>query len=372
MTMIPPEVHFCDTDTAAVERAIIEDYERVAGVTLYPGDPVRLFLEGVAYVIAQQHFLIDYAGRMNLLAYADGDYLDHLGLMLATSRLGQNSARTTLRFDLVEPRGHDVVVPQGTRATGDGKLFFATDAEVKIPAGQTYAEAAATSQTPGAAANGLVPGQINHLVDPIAYVGEVANTTLTLGGTDIEVDERYRGRIQLAAERFSTCGPEEAYRWWALGVSQDIIDVGVWSPAPGQVWIAPLMTDGAAPDAELLGKIAAAVNSKKTRPLTDVVKVVEPEVVGYQIEATFWVLHSHASKAGAIQQQAQQQTQAYVAWQCAKLGRGVRPSELVASLQGIDGVQRVEINKPAYQALEPWQVARTDSVSVTYGGLSGE
>lgn len=372
MSMIPPEVHFCETDTATVERAIIEDYERVAGVTLYPGDPVRLFLEGVAYVIAQQRFLIDYAGRMNLLAYADGDYLDHLGLMLATTRLGQSSARTALRFDLVELRNHDVVIPQGTRATGDGKLFFATDAEIKIPAGQIQAEVGATSQTPGAAANGLVPGQINHLVDPVGYVSEVSNSTITLGGTDVEIDARYRSRIQLAAERFSTCGPEEAYRWWALGISQDIIDVGVWSPAPGQVWLAPLMVGGAAPDVELLGKIAAAVNSKKNRPLTDVVKVVEPEVVDYQVDVTFWVLHSHASKAGAIQQRAQDEAQAYVAWQCAKLGRGVRPSELVARLQGIDGVQRVEISQPAYQALEPWQVARTENVSVTYGGLSGE
>jgi phage-related baseplate assembly protein len=372
MSMIPSEVHFCETDTAAVERSIIEDYERVAGVTLYPGDPVRLFLEGIAYVIAQQRFLIDYAGRMNLLAYADGDYLDHLGLMLATTRLGQSSARTTLRFNLVESRNHDVVIPQGTRATGDGRLFFATDAEVIIPAGQTQAEAAATSQTPGASANGLVSGQINHLVDPIAYVGEVSNTAMTLGGTNVEVDERYRSRIQLAAERFSTCGPEGAYRWWALGVSQDIIDVGVWSPSPGQVWIAPLMAGGAAPDAELLGEIAAAVNSKRTRPLTDVVKVVEPEPVEYQIDATFWVLHSHASKAGSIQQRAQDETQAYMAWQCTKLGRGVRPSELVARLQGIDGVQRVEINQPVYQALEPWQVARIENVSVIYGGLSGE
>lgn len=372
MTMIPPEVHFCETDTASVERGIIEDYERIAGVTLYPGDPVRLFLEGVAYVIAQQRFLIDYAGRMNLLAYAEYDYLDHLGLMLDTTRLGQNSARTTLRFELLETREHDVVIPQGIRVTGDGKLFFATETEVTIPAGQTQTEVGAISQTPGAAANGLVPGQINHLVDPVAYVGEVTNTAISLGGTDIEDDERYRGRIQLAAEHFSTCGPEEAYRWWALSVSQDIIDVGVWSPAPGQVWLAPLMIGGAEPDDEILSKIAGIVNSKKTRPLTDVVKVVAPEVVDYRIEATYWVLHSHAAKAAPIQQQAQAEVQAYVKWQCAKLGRSVRPSELIARLQGIDGVQRVEISQPVYQALEPWQVARTDEVSVVYGGLSSE
>ncbi len=372
MTMIPPEVHFCETDTASVERSIIEDYERVAGVTLYPGDPVRLFLEGVAYVIAQQRFLIDYAGRMNLLAYAEYDYLDHLGLMLDTTRLGLNSARTTLRFVLLEAREHEVVIPQGTRATGDGQLFFATEAEAVVPPGQTQAEVSAISQTPGASANGLVPGQINHLVDPVAYVSEVSNTTITLGGTDVEDDARYRGRIQLAAEHFSTCGPEEAYRWWALGVSQDIIDVGVWSPEAGQVWLAPLMAGGTAPDAEILGKIAAAVNSEKTRPLTDVVKVIAPEVVGYQVDVTYWVLHSHASSSVSIQERAQAETQAYVDWQCAKLGRGVRPSELIARLQSIDGVQRVEISKPIYQALEPWQVARTDDVSVTYGGLSSE
>ena len=366
-----PELHFCETDTAAVERRIIEEYERVAGVTLYPGDPVRLFLEGVAYVIAQQRFLIDYAGRMNLLAYAEGDYLDHLGALLATTRLGRQSARTTLRFGLAAPQDFEVVIPQGTRATGDGSLIFATETQAVIPVGQSQAEVGAVCQTPGTAGNGLVPGQVNRLVDRVPYVATVTNTTITLGGTDTESDERLRGRIQLAPERLSTCGPEDAYRWWAMSVSQEIIDVGVWSPQPGEVWLAPLLKGGAEPGSELLGAIAKTINHEKVRPLTDVVKVVPPEKVAYRVEATYWVLHSYADRAGGIQQQAQAEVQAYLAWQQEALGRSIRPSELVARLQGIEGVERVELAEPAYRALEPWQVAQASQVQVRYGGLSG-
>jgi phage-related baseplate assembly protein len=367
-----PTIAFCETDTAAVERAIIADYESITGVSLYPGDPVRLFLEALAYLICQQRFMIDYAGKMNLVSLSEGGYLDHLGALLNTVRLGSGYARTSLRFTLVEALTWPTAIPQGTRATADGELFFATTMEAVIEAGETTVEVQAQCEAAGAVGNGFLPGQINHLVDSITYVSKVENTTLSLGGTDDETDTRFRERVQLAPEKLAVCGPEDAYRYWAKSVSQDILDVAVWSPERGEIKLAPLMTGGELPSAEIINSVAEAVLAKKRRPLTDVVQVVSPEPVSYQVQGTYYILTSHAAKGGAIQAQVQKALAEYLAWQRAKLGRNIRPSELVARVQGIDGIQRVELSEPAYKPLDPWQVAMAGSVGLTYGGLSDD
>ena len=51
-----PSIAFCETDTAAVEAAVIASYEEITEKSLYPGSPERLFIEAVAYLIAQQNF----------------------------------------------------------------------------------------------------------------------------------------------------------------------------------------------------------------------------------------------------------------------------------------------------------------------------
>lgn len=73
-----PEILFADVDSASVEDAVIRAYEQIAQITLYPGDPVRLFLESIAYTLARQNNVINLAGRQNLLAYATGSHLDYI------------------------------------------------------------------------------------------------------------------------------------------------------------------------------------------------------------------------------------------------------------------------------------------------------
>lgn len=366
------EIYFCDIDTTSVERAIFDTYEQTTGRKLYPGNPERLFLEAVAYVIAQQRFLIDYAAKMNLLSYAQGEYLDHIGAMLATFRLQPNAARTVLRFSLDAPLSFDVIIPEGTRATPDSEVVFRTTQEAKIASGETYVDVDAVCEQEGTVGNGFVPGQINELMDPVAYVSKVENITVSLGGTDTEDDERFRERIRLAPERFSTCGPKDAYRWWAMSVSQEIIDVAVWSPEPGKVHVAPLLVDCRDPDDELIRQIGTALLDEKVRPLTDVVVVQKPEKVQFNISGTYYILSSYSARVVDIQSKVQSAVNEYVAWQASKLGRAIRPTELIARVQGIDGIQRINLTEPEYKALEPWQVGVAESVNLQYGGLSSE
>lgn len=67
-----PSVAFAPQSAGETETAIITAYEAIAKTTLQPGDPVRLFLESLAYILSVQNGLIDLAGKQNLLAYARG------------------------------------------------------------------------------------------------------------------------------------------------------------------------------------------------------------------------------------------------------------------------------------------------------------
>ena len=99
-----PDITFAEKDAKLIESEIINVYESLAGRTLAPGDPVRLFLLSIASIISQQRVLIDFAAKQNLLAFSSNGYLDHLGALLGVTRLPAYPAMTTLRFTLSGPQ----------------------------------------------------------------------------------------------------------------------------------------------------------------------------------------------------------------------------------------------------------------------------
>ena len=368
-----PEIIFCETDAAKVEAAIITQYEAITSKSLYPGDPVRLFLEGVAFLIAQQNSLIDFTGKQNLLHYAWGDYLDHLGNYLHTLRLSAQAASTILEFTLSEARPEDVHIPGGTRIkTMSGEMEFAIIAELTIAAGDISGRVVGTCTEAGRAGNDFLPGQITRLVDPVAYVATVQNVTTSTGGADLENDEGLRLRTSLAVEAYGSAGSLDAYRYHVKSVHQDIIDEAIWQAAPGEVYIAPLMRGGELPTDEVIKAIHDHVTADKIRPFTDLPTVVKPTIITAEINLKYYILVSYAAKSAAIIASVQSAVASYISWQRLVLGRDILPSKLIEFIQGIQGIQRVEVTTPGYKALDPWQVAHLTVGAITYGGLAHE
>lgn len=363
-----PDITFTEKSPEQVEAEVLAEFQKQSGLSLAPADPRRKFIQSIAYLLSLQRSLIDYRAKQNLLSYAQDNYLDHLGSLLNTSRLGPLSATTTIRFHF--SISQERIIPAGTRVTAGDNVFFATQQAVVVTAEQSQVDIEAICTEPGSHGNGYLPGQIAQLVDPLPWVQSVENITTSEGGSDIEDDDAYAERIHQAPESFSVAGPEGAYHYWAMTASPLIIDVSVRSPSPGEVEVRPLLKGGEIPGQELLDLVSSVLSDKTRRPLTDLVQVLAPEVVGYNIELTYWIGTNNTSVSN-VQSRVHAAVNDYISWQKSKLGRDIDPSELIALVKNA-GAKRVTVTLPAYQELEPYEVAIEDTITVNYGGLEND
>ena len=360
-------IEFVETDAEVIASDLISKFEERLGEALYPGDERRLFLQGIAYVIADQLVHINETGRSNMLRYAEGSALDALGELYNNKRLEAKPASTTIAFTLSTVPSFNITIPKGTRVTPEGMTFFATDEDITFNKGEPTLtkEVSATSTMSGADYNDFEVGQINNLVDSNPYIASVTNTVVSSGGSDIETDDDYRERLRLSPFSLSVAGPANAYEAIALSVSGDIGDVAVYSPSAGVVEIAVIKDGGEIPseDDTLLDDILEACNDKYRRPLTDKVQVVPATAVNVNIDLTYYLNDSDTSKIAAIENA----VESYIKWQTEKIGRTIDPDELNMLMREA-GASRVVITEPAYQIIAENEVAQIGTINIVNGG----
>ena len=365
------DVNFADYDPDTIESEIISLYESISGRTLSRSDPVKLFLNCIILALIQQRNLIDKSAKNNLLAYAAGDYLDHIGAMLGVSRLEASHAMTTAQFTLSQPQNFTVIIPAGTRITPDSKIYFSVMENCEIASGNHSVTCECICTQSGEIGNGFIPGQINKLVDVFPYEMSVVNITESSGGTDTENDENFRERIQIAPESFTTAGSVNAYKYFARTAHSDIIDVAVITPpeiSPGHVDIYPLMTGGALPSDEIINSVYQACNAENIRPDTDYVTVKKPEIVIYDVNIKYYVSENNSGSSHVIQNSVNSAVNNYVLWQKSALGRDINPDKLKADVIA-SGAKRCVITSPEFTVISSKQVSHARNITITYGGI---
>lgn len=333
-------------------------------------DPVRLVLYSCSVLLYQGLQHVDRAGKMGLLKYSTGEFLDNLAALRSVSRESAKAAVAKERFYLSVVLGNSISIPKGTRVKG-GELFFATTEAVEISAGQLYADASISCLTLGKDGNDFLPGEINVLVDPIPYIVMVENIEKSVGGADKESDEALAERIYLSSSAHSTAGPEAAYRYWVLSYDTTIQDCRIRSESPGEVDIYILLQDGKLPESSFLEDLEAFLSSDEKRPLTDKVIVKAPEKKEYAIDATYYISKSDCEMEETIQQQTEAAVQSYISWQQAAIARDINPSRLMYELIRA-GVKWAEIRSPVFTELTGASVAVPASVNLIYGGLQDD
>lgn len=356
---------------------MIEDYEsRYEELTneeleLYPGDSRRLMLNVIAGKLYQLAAIINERHKLNFLQYMYGDFLKNWGGNFGYKEDGTESAVTVLRFYSASPWQTDIVIPKGTRVTNGDHVYFATDEETVIVAGETYADAEATCTTAGTSGNGYMAGQLNIIVDPINLVEKVENLTESTGGHDEWTDQELRERIYNFPSTYSTAGPEECYEELVKEYSAKIVDVKSVTTNEAVVKIYVLLLDGELPTKEYLEDVAAYLKRLKVTPDTDRVEMLAPDPVEYELEVTYYISGSQKDIADGLKEAVEDATKEFVGYTKSKIGRAIKPDTLVSFAKAA-GASRVEVVKPEYRPIASDQVAICRGIKLIYGGLEEE
>lgn len=420
-----PDVIFADSNPRAIAdrfQALYETLRRTIepDFSLGASSGERMVQLTESAVLAQAYTLLNDTGRGNLLYYARGEQLDHLGAFLGErgKRLGPTTAHTTLEYTLSTPLSVITTLPAGLKVTPNNQVFFATETPLEIPAGDTSGQVRAVATVEGRGANGFSVGTIRNMVDIPPFVSSVANVTVSDGGADWEEDGEvgnlspengYRGRLYMLIESYSVAGPDGAYEFWARSVSADVADARAWMPpldltafigwitsefgvtktpeeaaelweslntvfrtsgtGPGNVNIAVLMRGGEPASSEVLQDVMDILDDKV--PLTDYRHPVAPTIVNYDIIFQYWINRSDAMRSPQIQTAVNQAVDDYALWQASVIGRDIAPLNLWSRVQQA-GAKRVVITAPLFMPLKAWELAKPGTRTVTYMGLEDD
>lgn len=307
-------------------------------------------------------------GRQNLLKYARGAYLDNLVLSRSMTRKAAEAAVCTIRFTLSAARSFVVTIPAGTRVTTPARtIYFATDEPAEIAAGETYIDILCTATEGGSTANGYAAGEINTLVDPIAYVASVANTDATQGGADEETDDELAERFFNARSEYSTTGSENAYIYHTKAFSTTITDVVVKNPTAAVISIYILRENGQQATPGFLTALADYLSDPDIKPLTDTITAYNVSEVDYTISAAYTIYRDDLARVDEIQAAVAAAVEAYKTWQREKIGRDINPQKLI-SLMIAAGAATVTVTTPETATVGDTAVAHCTGTEITYSG----
>jgi phage-related baseplate assembly protein len=360
---------FIDTDPNIIVGDLIAFYETATGLKLSPAQAERLLINAWAYRESLVRSGVNEAAKQNLVAFAVGVILDYLGQLVGVSRLPSQPAQTSVKFYLLTGHG-DVVIPRGTRVSStDGVAVFYTLNDQPVASGTDDVTVLCQCETPGILGNGYIGAAISVILDPQPYLILAENLTTTNGGADVETDEQLRIRIYLAPEQYSTAGSIGGYKFFARSANQSIIDVEVFSSAPGVVDVIPMVLDDGGTPSEILAAVETAVSGEKVRPINDEVLVYSPDEELYAIEAELTLFES-AEQASTLAL-AQASAQAYSDAHRRKLGLDIIRDQLKAILIIPNAVYSLNLIQPAADIiLDLTKYAKCSSITITVVGLN--
>ena len=374
-----PEISFIEGITyEGILNEMVADFETKyteetgRKIKLRPGDKEHIHLRVLAGQYYQMYQQLDYAAKMNLLKYSKGDFLKHLGAFKKTFIQEPRAAAVKVRFTLSEVRKDVIYIPEGTRVTAGDGVYFATDDYAEVAAGESYADVTCTCETAGDIGNNYQPGTIEIIVDPVPYVKSVVNVTKSDGGSGEESEESFRERIFLAPSSYSVAGPADAYEYWVKQYNSAAIEnVKIYEPVEAVVDIRILLQGGALPSETFCSGCLQYLKDNPIIPLTDNNYVLPPDVVGYDLKATYYISRSDINNVKSIQDSIEAAKDTYLNWQRTKIGRDLNPDALIEFVRAAGG-KRCVIESPVFTVIPETSVAQEKTVEFVYGGIEDD
>lgn len=376
-----PEIDFLsdlNITQETIAQEMIEDYqskyEELTGkeITLYPANSERLKMQIVAGEIYQIYEYISYLFSQNFIQYMDREVLENWGATLGYSGTNIRAATCKLQFKVNDMLDFDVEVPAGTRVTAGDDVYFATDENCTLKAGESFVEVSATCTEEGTAGNNYIAGQINVLADPVLNISSVENSTTSQGGQDEYDDETLRENIFLFPSTYSTAGPNAAYEYFVKSYSTDIISVNiVQNNTTAEVDIYIMLADGKVPDEQYCKAVVDYITGLESTPADDKIYVMSPEIVRYKIAGKYYISKSNRENETLIKESVLEAAEYFVSECYSNIGNDIIPDKLI-ELTRIAGAKRLELIAPVFTQIADTQIAICEGIELTYAGLEDD
>lgn len=355
MSVSLPDPSFIDRDPAAVEAAIVADYEAATGRRLYPAQLERLLAHVFAYRESLAREAFQLAAKQNLLAFATYPILDYMGDMVGAERIVAQVATGSVTLVADDPPPEGVIVLLGFRVSPPGgKVVFELTESCVLTETAPSATVSCRAVTGGALGNGFLAGSEWEFVDGLPYLSSVTCAAATAGGVDEEDDDRLRERIRLAPQAWATAGTKVAYRWHAMSVSVQILDAYVASWAddaaiPEGTVRVYLLTDpqllgttvGDAQAEQLRLLVDDYLNSEAIKALCDTISTQPVALV--DVDGSVAVHYYANVDQGALAVALQAAFTVFRDGLLHKLGKDLVASQLEGVLQAVEGVYSVTV-----------------------------
>ena len=348
----------------------VKAYEKDSGEVLCGGDERRFMINSFAYMVLLAVREVNYGINQEFTTTAEEDGLMILGDDYQVERLSSEKALVSVRFTVLNGHTDTITIPEGTRVTYDGSHFFGTSKTVSVPVGIDYADIECTATEAGDAEyNNVAVGAINTLVDNVAGIISVSNTSISSGGADVEGLEEWRERINLKKRGRNTAGSEQAYIYHIKSVDSSIGDVKVLSTNDATVHAVILCKSGVIPNEALLARVKEKVSATDKRPLTDHFDVVAPEVVSYGIDFHYTISPSDMDRVELIKAQVKEAAEQFRDEVGEHLGTDIIPDSLRRYVLNA-GASTVTITSPSDTVIADEQVAKlSGDITAVYDGM---
>lgn len=368
---------FISSDSDEILAQCQARYTAIVGKPLLPAQTEAIMIQVIAYREKLMRDAFNAGGRQMLLDFSTAPLLDFIVALVGVTRLPEQRAGCNMTYTLIA--GHTgVTIPALHRVqTLDGKAVFQTTVDTFVPAGTYTATVKAFAAVAGVSSNDYAIGAVSSILDPLGFVVSAINSTATAGGSNSESDANLVARAKLAPSAFTNAGSYKAYQFWALTASPLIVDCAVLGPQedmsilPGEVQLYPLVPGGATPTV-ILDAVYAACNADKRRPLNDLVTVLSPTGIAYDVVIGLTLYKS--ADFNSVSDDVSQRVNNYCQARLSQMGQDVTISQLVAiagkdtssvynSVVTINGVT-------ADLTITPKQYAKIGTITVNITGYS--
>lgn len=372
-----PEVSFIGDITMDELRAkMIKDYcdkyEELTGrpTVLPAADKNRILLGVCALQIYQAFQFIERAGKMNLIKYATGNFLDNLAALRGLTRNEQARSKVTIRFVRHENIASDLTIPASTRVTTENyEIFWETpNIDITMPAGRDSIEIDCYCTQKGSFSNGFEYGEIDQLAETVAFISSVYNINTSEGGSDYESDDDFRIRILNAPSGYSAAGAADSYRYCIKQLDDQIADVYVENGENDGEITAYILTKSGQPSEDQVAAYQDLVDNADFKPLTDSVTVAAATPSPYGIYIKYYISRKNANKVTSIKTAVEDAIDKFIAEQKLELGKDVNPSALIQSVMNA-GACRLIVNLPSFMSVKDNKFSMLTTRITQYMGL---